>query len=114
MVFDLLEPADAIPGLAWVSPASAGEGNASLARRCAVPELFAPVGWWSGGVLLAFDVLLDHGQWCAAAGAREVGARPEDRPHADPVDPAVYTARRYRELTPLSELISLDRATFGG
>ncbi|MFE7752433.1 FAD-dependent oxidoreductase, partial [Streptomyces sp. NPDC057428] len=31
-----------IPDLAWVSPASAGEGNASRDRRRAAPELFAP------------------------------------------------------------------------
>jgi hypothetical protein len=39
------EPSEiAIPNLAWVSPASAGEGNASLARRCEAPGFSAP-GW---------------------------------------------------------------------
>jgi hypothetical protein len=33
---------ESIPNLAWVSPASAGERNTSLARRREAPEVSAP------------------------------------------------------------------------
>ncbi|MCY0922507.1 linear amide C-N hydrolase [Streptomyces sp. H27-G5] len=41
---DLARPNISIPDLAWVSPASVGEGNASSERRRAAPEFAAPSG----------------------------------------------------------------------
>lgn len=49
---DFIVPELTIPDLAWVSPASAGEGNASSARRREAPEFTA--------LSVAFAMLITH------------------------------------------------------
>ena len=63
---------------------------------------------------LAVDVLLDDRQWCAPAGHREVGRRPEvcARPGAD-TGTGVFAAERL-EVRPLSRWTSCEIATMGG